>query len=535
MTSATDGTLAFATHWQPPLKTGRYTITVQHDETDISGFAPSPKTISFVAHTERFRLQPDDVYSVYPPKNATGIFPLVLPNIVFTRATFPWELAMSFPENKTPCPWVCLLLVNERDEAAPQKKVRSYETSVTKALSRTGSVLTPNITPDQDSGESGESPCRVLELSHKFFRTLIPSVSALSFAAHVRKVNLDYKVTDPTVPRGIFACVMSSRFARSPAPLEKKDPAAPLPSQKYTAHVVSLEKCEQLFTGEPAADQTVRLFSLFHWDFFVQARDFDFKTCMENLDTGVLRPPLPEKAYEPDNDATKQVAELAALGFTPMEHRFRDGSSSLSWYRGPLCPGKPADEEIRDSTFSHCAALADENLMYDPENGMFDVSRAVPWQLGRLKTLEDQGLAGGLIRWRMALKQKAAMRENKAVADANLPDAFRPVDQAAPGSPSSPRAPFAMGRDSAMEGGAASPYGRLFASLLDDDTNLADPTGLRGTDHEKVLQSVATKVVRQEEGDDGLDRGFVGAAASGQAKLLHLWDEALTEQPEEEP
>jgi hypothetical protein len=54
-------------------------------------------------------------------------------------------------------------------------------------------------------------------------------------------------------------------------------------------------------------------------------------------------------------------------------------------------------------------------MIYDVKTGLFDVSYAVAWQIGRLLALSDTGFAVGLMKW----KQKQKVNQNVLVEQQN--------------------------------------------------------------------------------------------------------------------
>ena len=73
-------------------------------------------------------LNPEEVYSVYPPKGQIGDFANSLPHVVFTRRTLPWERSLTPTRNKGDTrPWMALLVVSATDFPAkdfPESKTR---------------------------------------------------------------------------------------------------------------------------------------------------------------------------------------------------------------------------------------------------------------------------------------------------------------------------------------------------------------------------------------------------------------------------
>ncbi|MBZ9580995.1 hypothetical protein [Klebsiella quasivariicola] len=480
----TTGTLALASHWQPALKNGKYKITLKY-ETDINNLTTADyekgNTLDFNVYTHRFSLNPEDIYSTYPPQNATGKFKNVLPDLVLVRPTLPWEREFITDEKQKPVPWLCLLQINELDKLDINKDIQFKEMSLAEALTGDGETFIPHITYEAE--ETRDTRCQVLEISKAFFQQLIPSTANISWCAHIRKVNLDYKVTDPQIKRGSFSCLISSRLTALP-------PQEQAQALKHTVFLVSLEGCQPLFS-DGNNKKKIRLFSLFNWSFFVQNEEFDFGASMKRMDVSALHRPLPVMPESMPTEEKQALTTLFDLGFTPMEHYLRDGTATLSWYRGPLCPRAPSPSQDRI-----VAALPDEKLMYDPENGMFDVSQALAWQLGRLLSIEDQPFSRALIRWRMALKQQAAIDFNRHIIAANLPSRCDNDINAA-------------------EQVQDSPYAWIFEQLLDEDNALADPTGLRGVDYASPLEAVSTGWLAET--------GQNNAMSNPQKEILQLW------------
>ena len=112
-----------------------------------------------------------------------------------------------------------------------------------------------------------------------------------------------------------------------------------------------------------------------------------------------------------------------ARGYTAFNHAMRQGEQTVSWFRGPLAPlnyQKPPQVE-------EPVACADQLLRYDPDTGLFDVTFASAWQLGRLLALQNKSFALGLNRARQSLRARSeeAMRqaELKSRRQAlNMPD-----------------------------------------------------------------------------------------------------------------
>jgi hypothetical protein len=102
------------------------------------------------------------------------------------------------------------------------------------------------------------------------------------------------------------------------------------------------------------------------------------------------------------NTQEKAIQDLVETyfkkGCVPLPHATRQGKQTVSWYHGPLTPGR--------NTTSKDVALpirsADALLRYNKDDGMLDVSYAAAWELGRLLTLQKTQVAVDLFNWKRA-------------------------------------------------------------------------------------------------------------------------------------
>jgi hypothetical protein len=104
----------------------------------------------------------------------------------------------------------------------------------------------------------------------------------------------------------------------------------------------------------------------------------------------------------PDTDGTSPADKFLRQGFVPLPHRFRQGSQSVSWYRGPLAVGPNYQIGVKEGAN---VKMADELLIYQQDTGFFDVSYAAAWELGRLLALRSKSFSGKLDQWKRAHKR----------------------------------------------------------------------------------------------------------------------------------
>ncbi|MFT7148736.1 MAG: hypothetical protein ACI82Q_000590 [Nonlabens sp.] len=115
---------------------------------------------------------------------------------------------------------------------------------------------------------------------------------------------------------------------------------------------------------------------------------FKNKTGLDNATwgTALLRPTL---------SAKQKTAEYLKRGYLPRNYETRTGEKTFAWYRGPLIPMPRANSENRSLSIG-----SQEEALYDPKTGLFDMSNSVAWETGRLLALSDKVFAVQLLNWR---------------------------------------------------------------------------------------------------------------------------------------
>ncbi len=119
-------TIRFVESYQPPIKAGTYTLTIEQKVTGPDVNDTFTHTKKVYIQGERFALDPLDIASVFPPDRNQGDHFNVLPHIVFSRKTLPWERQVGDTEsvqNDTPRakPWLALLIFHD-DDPPPQSR-----------------------------------------------------------------------------------------------------------------------------------------------------------------------------------------------------------------------------------------------------------------------------------------------------------------------------------------------------------------------------------------------------------------------------
>ncbi|WP_182880039.1 hypothetical protein [Microbispora sp. H10949] len=352
----------------PALASGGYRVTV--DQTISLDGSPTSITRTFTVAGERLALPPSGVRAVYPPDGATGDYAQTLPHVVLAEPTLPWQRE---PGAGTTGPWLLVLLF-AGDERPEPHVVQAGTLGLT-----------------LEGAEKDTDPVTVIDVPRSLLTSLLPAAADLPYLAHVRSGD-----------GSDAAVVIGTRL--------------PPAGQPCVAHLVSVEGRLRNGTLVPGpADQPVRLVSLASWRFTVLDADHSFAARVRDLAAGGGPFRLP---------ATGRPAADAFLsrGLVPVRHRLRGGGATVSWYRGPFACG-PVDGGPLAADPRPVVRSADGLLRYFKAEGMFDISYAAAWQLGRLLALRDDGVATAMHTWKRR-------RDRPAGAGVNYP-----LDVPAAGSP----------------------------------------------------------------------------------------------------
>lgn len=412
----------------PAMVAGKYT-TVVHQQVikDKSSLQDLNKTFDFGVDAARFTLNPNDIYSVYPPANQSGNYSESLPHLVFTRRTLPWERTLdgklpvfqreSTPENKRnpqdspPVPWMALLLFDE-DEMKNLPITKNTIAAVIQPNLADG-IVRPEIfeAKSTDKGtlklmewEKTTDGCFTIDLTKEQFENYIPSQKSLSLLAHAKEVRIDNKdkdgITDINADgAGVFAVIVGNRL--------------PAKGKQHTAILVSLEGyTDYLKDADPKKnipdDHKVRLVVLASWN-FIDSGKASFSQLVDGLELKSIKIQRGVEAPE--------LTTYFDSGYVPLEHLTRTGANTISWYHGPLVP-KLFPTTSKGISFSS----ADAALRYDKTTGFFDISFAAAWQLGRILALQNQEFSKAILNWRLAQNQLEAEKSKNNTLNAILED-----------------------------------------------------------------------------------------------------------------
>jgi hypothetical protein len=372
----------FIEYRQPPLDSGIYTVQVEQKvktkESDKIPEQTFSKELTFYVDGHRFApLTPDAIYAVFPPAGNLGEYSNALPHIILKPSTLPWERTIK--STKPDLPWLALLLFRESEKPEPQTiKLRELKAT---SENITGNIKFPKF--ERKPGQNDEDVLTVIDVPKNILEKILPSETDLTLLASVNQITNENENENDKPPSEPLATILGNRL--------------PKKGEVSTVHLVALEERYNSGTFDyqgAGPNDLIRLVSLASWSFTCvnSKHNFDALPQEINRDPDTLR----LSSQEPPQNPAKQYLDL---GYVPLHHALRQGDKTISWYHSPLSTGQSQDN------LTAPVAIADQLMRYDPNTGMFDVSYAMAWQLGRMLTLQNQPLAVEIFNWKRSQAQ----------------------------------------------------------------------------------------------------------------------------------
>lgn len=403
----------------PPLTANSYKLVTEQQVVGLDDGNPTPtytETLPFTVTAPRFRLPTDTVQMSYPPANASGTFDNVLPNIVLRDRTLPWVRTIdgtSPPPPTVPAPWMALITVTAAELGIPdsvQTPAPTVSSTVAQLVSPGAGIYGPrlgNLSPTVLA-----EPVLTLTMDLEVFQSVAPSAADMPFLAHVREVNTDHKEILGLNEDGFFAVVIGNRLLQA--------------SAVNYQFLVSLEGLAGILppNAPPNGYTQVRLAVLGWWRVTATASIGNFIEIMQALpDKGGVA--LLQSVYTPfsGDDAcpssgpttpVQYAAQALNLGYAPLENTMRIGEHATAWYRGPAAPVPLNLDPLGPYMRSDAA------MRYDPSIGIYDMSYAAAWEIGRLLALSSNAMAQSLYLWRRSVTQSLLSEARAAALSAHL-------------------------------------------------------------------------------------------------------------------
>lgn len=383
--------IGFLPYHRPTLASGKYKITLKQDiqvKGHSQGTIKGPETYFFV-RGERFNFKADWIDSVFPPAESDGDYDQCLPHIVLRRKTLPWERTVNKEKGEDDfITWLALLTFDEEE-------MRSVtESGIT--LEDLDEVGKQGLKENLELGEELTDKCRVVGIPEALLDDILPCLEDMKYLAHIRKVSTEKKqVHHPETGERGFAVVVGNRLLS--------------PGKKYAAYLVSLQGFydHRRDSWYAAMSGAVHLVYFKAWRFKVSDAGENFKKNLLALDRGVIRS---------QKNENQRVETFHQKGYTFLPHRLRQGDKTISLYRGPFLPYLRKQNNLVSLPAEH----PDQLIRYDSQCGLFDVSYAAAWQLGRLLSLKNSDFAMSLTRWKMLKQQKVLVKRQKEKIEQEL-------------------------------------------------------------------------------------------------------------------
>ncbi|MGA2501505.1 MAG: hypothetical protein ABSH20_27510, partial [Tepidisphaeraceae bacterium] len=407
------GQIQFYEAIQPPLVSGAYQLCASQT---IQLTAEQPvytDSQAFAIAGPRFRLQPGQVQQVYPPANLSGTFNEVLPHTVFRDRTLPWSRTIdgSVPKpNTVPPPWLALLTLYPSDLLNGSAPIPIQQGTVGGFLTAKQGVIVPAIQSSSLTPEQLAEPLMYIELPQATFLGIAPTLLDLPYLAHARQVNTDGKEILGLDEDGYFSVLVGNRLPMASTGTD---------NVLNTAMVVSLEGLQANLpvdgTPTPVTPGTVvRMAVLSSWTFTCTPATADFAAIMQHLNVDLMALPSPPLGAQP-TPAQTVAAEALGWGYVPLENNTRSGEQTTSWYRSPCVPIGSSLDPNGPYEYSDQAVRYDSGpAVGQPGTGLFDLSYAAAWQIGRLIALSDGTFAKALMDWRRTLAQSQNQQQGHA-------------------------------------------------------------------------------------------------------------------------
>jgi hypothetical protein len=408
------------------LPPGSYAIEVTHQLQGAPENVLYSKQQTFTVRAPEFVIDPNTVMQAYPAHGASDIYDQRLPFLVLADPGLPWERSLvpgsplSTKEKPLP-PWLALVLFAEGEvylQGATNSPVATTQVGDLLKLDPKSQTLKPALPADWVSPELMQSQCNTVTIPGATFNAVMPLKTELPFLAHCRAVN------SPHEDQLLHSVLLANRL---PVANTTTKPSTP---RRYFAHLISLEGFadylgpapQKTIPTKPSSNDLmdVQMLSLYNWTFVSMPESFlSFEELVKNLIAseatsqggGALR--LPAASGLPPAAQSRLQDGYVALKFIA-----GSGDETFAWYRGPLSPVVPrALPPVGPAPGVPVARAtsADALMIYLAEQGLFDMSYAAAWNIGRNLALADAHFAQAINHYTHSAKTAVATLAQRLV------------------------------------------------------------------------------------------------------------------------
>ncbi|KAI0968468.1 hypothetical protein F4678DRAFT_474585 [Xylaria arbuscula] len=433
----------------PGLQAGLHTIDV-FQKINASGQTKDVKSShDFTVIGPRFSLPEGAIDSFHPPQGHADQAK-VLPSVVFTDPTLPWERPATASRlsdfNRNRVPWLAVLSFTQdelRLTAEELAKVFSDGTlrgtrkqddtlCTTLLASDVQKLRSTNTKPIiYDEGVDGEdTKANVIFIRNKLFASLFSKydsdgnlvshqvgdqercyISHHRFLAHLRHIHLDGTpaagMTDSD--DHVYSVIVSHRAG--PLSIDKATP--------MVAHLINIEGVEAMVSS--FSEKFVSLVSLHSWEYTcLPPGSLDIEAAFEHLEDGldVLRPQLSKtdtESLRKKGKVGERVKERLDDGFSLLRYRIQTGEVAAAFTRGPFTPTAVKFPDATpwppNSTTGTKLQILDQHL------NIMDITYSAAWNLGKTLGLASPEFAVALSRVRKQIFDDGMQAAKKEVID----------------------------------------------------------------------------------------------------------------------
>ena len=392
---------------KPGLESGSYRVKIGQSIKlrDEDNLRFEEKEFCLHVTGDRFRLGEDAVHACFPPEGSLGNYADVLPHISLSRSTLPWERSAYGNEDYEP--WVALLVFDESELLSGE--VIEQSMPLGELIRGHKKVLLPDQSEKKASfpmlklepGQLESDQVDVINVKKSLLKNVLPSRDELKLLSHVRKRTAPKSKTEPEwVTLSELAVVVANRL-----PKEGSETSVYLVSVESRYNPADSNEQEVFNFGDAKnEDDYVRLICLRKWGFACLSDiGENFEKLAAEIQVGMFCWPNPAKSSSRSTQIETYRDAYLEAGYVPLPHRLRQADQTYSWYRGPFSPHETSPQFFTDSDLPD---FADELVTYNTTIGMFDVSYAAAFELGKMLSLEDIRFSTNLYEWKQDYNEK---------------------------------------------------------------------------------------------------------------------------------
>ncbi len=418
---------------------------------------------TFYVAGERFNLKPALIHSQFPPPNNTGDNSNVLPHIIVNRSTLPWERDADANDNELPWLWLFVYNdtdiaagnVTPPQAIAANSLFNFIDPKTQQAVASQPNASLPQL--DTEPGEDLSAKLNTLKINAQWLQNnkIIPTNTALKLLSSVREnttttgatigqewaicvanrlaqpgsnnyvhlVSLENRFSNGSFDytQGVdangnislvslanwqFSCPNDLDYSNTPATIAKLtkngistaiiQDIQTLPQGKlYTSTTAITNALASVI--KPANQSSYEnnkpliLSSL-------EVQTQSFKGLLDHVSRGSLKGADVSVSTAATNTILQEYINRSAVA---LPHQLRYGGQTVSWFHGPLAAGQnTANASLNDLPVALPVSSSDQLLQFDTTLGMFDVSYAAAWELGRQLTLNNRDMAMSMYAWK---------------------------------------------------------------------------------------------------------------------------------------